>query len=122
MVASSDSHLLLLLCRSLAHAHGFQVVAKAADGDAALACPVGFDVAVVDLSISGLGVLGVIAHLRSRDPAPAIVVISHADAVYLRDALAAEGVADYLVVADDIQDLPERLIRATQLAIRAGDR
>jgi DNA-binding NarL/FixJ family response regulator len=116
MVASSDSHLRLLLCRSLAHDRRFRVVAQAADGDAALACPIAFDVAVVDLSIGGFGVLEVITHLRSRQPAPAIVVISHADVLYLRDALTAEGVADYLVVADDIQGLPERLFRAGQHA------
>lgn len=116
LVGSSDEHLRALLRRLLAHDGGFDVVDEASDGDAVVGCPQTFDLALVDMSIAGLGIIGVLAQLGRRTPAPTVVVITHYDAGYLRAALAAEGASDYVVVPEDLGDLGERLVRAAARA------
>jgi two-component system NarL family response regulator len=109
LVAESNPHLATVLCWVLAHDERFRVVAQARDGDAALACPADFDLALVDLSLFGLGGLGTIAHLRERQEAPTIVVLADTDAVYLRHAAEAEGATGYLVKPADLTDLADKL-------------
>ena len=110
LVASTDRHLRSVLCWSLEHDERCQVVVQASDGDAVVACRCAFDVAVVDVAISGLGIMGVIGRLRDRKPAPLVVVLAHTDAIYLRHALQAEGASGYLVMPDDLDHLGERLV------------
>lgn len=112
LVASSDDHLRDLLSWSLTHDGRFRVVAGPKDTDAVLSCPVYFEVAIIDLSTRGLGILGTLEQLIRRQPAPGVVVVTHIDARYLRDALAAEGVSGYLVIPDQLAGLPEAILRA----------
>jgi two-component system OmpR family response regulator len=109
LVVESDAHLATVLCWILSHDERFRVVAQARDGQAAVACPADFDVALVDLRISGLGGLGTIARLHERRPCRAIVVLADTDAVYLRHAAAAEGADGYLVKPSDLEKLGDRL-------------
>jgi two-component system invasion response regulator UvrY len=109
LVAESNPHLRSLLGWVLTHDERFRVVAQVGDGDGAATCKEEFDVALVDLSISGLGGLGTIARLRQRRPAPAIVVLADTDAIYLRHAAAAEGAACYLVKPADLHSLADHL-------------
>jgi DNA-binding NarL/FixJ family response regulator len=119
LVAESNPHVRAVLSWALTHDPRFVVVATVADGDAAVECQRDFEVALVDLSIHGRGGLGTVANLRRRSPAPAVVVLSRVDAVYLRHAAAAEGAADFVVISDGIDHLGDRLVvaaRGTSLA------
>ncbi len=112
LVAESNPHLRSVLSWSLAQDARFQVVAEVSDGDEAASCTADFDVALLDLSISGLGGPGTLARLQQRRPAPAVVLISGTDAVYLRHAAAAEGAADFLVRPLEPPVLADRLVTA----------
>jgi two-component system, NarL family, invasion response regulator UvrY len=109
LVAESRPHLLASLCRKLTKDKRFCVVAQAHTGDEAVASKVDFDVALVDLTISGLGSLGTVARLHQHHPDARIVVIADSDVVYLRNAATAEGASGYLVPADTA-DMGDRLV------------
>jgi two-component system response regulator TctD len=109
MIAESNPHLAAVLGWVLSHDDRFKVVAKVHDGDAVLACSVGFDLALVDLGIFGLGGLGTIAHLHARQPPPVIAVLADTDAIYLRHAAKAEGADAYFVKPAHLSDLDDRL-------------
>lgn len=113
VVASSDANLLHVLAWTLAHDSRLDVVSQARDGDAVLSAPK-CDLVVVDVAIGGLGILGVLDGLRRRYPAPAVVVLAHTGPVYLRHAMAAEGAADYVVIPDDLEELPARLVSSAR--------
>jgi len=117
LVGSTDTHLRKLLGSSVGHDRRFEMVAQATDGEAVVACPAVFDAAVVDVSIAGLGILGVMSHLRSSPKHPVLVVVSRTDAIYLRHACLAEGAADYLVLPGDLEQLPDRIVRAVQSSV-----
>ena len=120
LVASSDKHVRSVVAWTLAHDRRFEIVAAMKTGDEVVAFEGPTDVAVLDLAVAGLGILGVIRRLLRRQPAPAIVVIGHANAVYLRHAMAGEGAADYLVIPDDAHELTERVLKAANTANSAG--
>jgi two-component system, OmpR family, response regulator len=109
LVAESDPHLSAVLAWVLSHDERFAVVAQVRDGDAVLACQAGFDLALIDLGIFGLGGLGTIARLHSRQPAPLIAVLADVDAIYLRHAVEAEGADAYFVKPAHLADLDDRL-------------
>jgi DNA-binding NarL/FixJ family response regulator len=109
LVAESDARLRSVLCSVLDHDQRFQVVGQASTGDEAVACAAPFDLALVDLRISGLGGMGTIGRLCRRDPLPAVVVLSETGAIYLRHAAAEEGAVGYLIRPDDLQQLGDRL-------------
>lgn len=117
LVASTDTSLRKLICSSLVRNRRFAVVAQATDGDAAVACPIEFDAAILDVSIAGLGVLGVMSGLRALSSHPVIVVVSRSGAIYLRHACLAEGADEYLVVPDDLDSLPERIVQTVHEAV-----
>ncbi len=119
VIGSNDAQLRSLLGRSLSDDGRFRVVADGADGEAVVAAPLRFDVAVLDLSLRGLGILGVISDLRRRHPSPPVVVVSEHDAVYLRHAVEAEGAADYLLIPENLDETAERIVRAYE-ASRSG--
>jgi DNA-binding NarL/FixJ family response regulator len=112
LVAESDPHVRALLSWALTHDPRFTVVATVADGDSAVACQQPYDVALVDLAIHGLGGMGTIAGLHRCTPTPAVVVLSHVDAVYLRHAAAAEGASDFVVISDGLEHIGDRLEKA----------
>ena len=112
MIASGSRPLRELLRWSLNHDDRFDVVGEASDGDAVVAGQDAYELALVDLTIPGLGVLGVLGKLRQHRPARYVVVMAHTDAIYLRNAVAVEGGADFLVMPDDLEELPERLFKA----------
>jgi DNA-binding response OmpR family regulator len=118
IVASGSRPLRELLSRSLAHDERFSVIPEASDGDAVVGCLDSYDLALVDLTLPGLGILGVLSRLRCH-PAHPVVVMAHTDAVYLRNAVAAEGGADYVVIPDDLEELADRLIRAAPSTLPA---
>jgi DNA-binding response OmpR family regulator len=109
LVAEINPHLSSVLCWVLSHDERFVVVAQVRDGDAAVACEAEFDLAVIDLAISGLGGLGIIARLHGRQRAPVIAVLADTDAVYLRHAAEAEGADAYFVKPAHLADLDHRL-------------
>lgn len=117
LVASTDTRARKLLCSTLTRDRRFEVVAQVADGGAVITCPTAFDVAIVDVAISGLGVLGVMSALHASTQRPVLIVVSRTDAIYLRHACLAEGASDYLVLPDDLNELPTRIIRAVQKGI-----
>jgi DNA-binding NarL/FixJ family response regulator len=94
----------------LGHDDRFEVVGQATDGDAVVARLHDFDIALIDPAIHGFGIIGVVERLRHRDPPPATLVVGHTDALHRCQALAAEGVADYLVIPGDLDGLPDRLV------------
>ena len=112
LLASSNADLSNILWRTLTHDGRFEVVERATDGDAVVTFTGSYDVAVVDLAISGLGVLGVLERLKEGLAPPTVVVLSTADAIYLRHAAEAEGVADFVVVPAELNQLAERLLQA----------
>lgn len=114
VVASSDRHLRGLFSWWLSQDRRFEVVAILPDGDAVIEVTFPFDLAVVDLAIHGLGILELTRELKTRAPAPAVVVVTHHDVPYLRNALAAEGASDYLIVSEDPDRLADRLVSATR--------
>jgi CheY-like chemotaxis protein len=118
LVAESNPHLAAVLAWVLSHDGRFEVVAQVGDGDAAAVCQTGFDLALVDLAIFGLGGLGTIAHLHGRRPAPIIAVLADTDAIYLRHAAKAEGADAYFVKPAHLPDLGDRLaaLFATKVA------
>jgi len=109
LVAESKPDLLTALCRKLTRDKRFRVVAKARSGDEAVASEAEFDMALVDLTISGLGSLGTVARLRERNPDARIVVLADTDVLYLRNAAAAEGASGYLV-REAPEDMGDRLV------------
>jgi DNA-binding response OmpR family regulator len=114
LVASTDVSVRKLLSSSLSRDRRFTIVAQAGDGDAVVTSTTDFDIAVVDVSISGLGILGVMSNLRRSASQPIVIVVSRTDAIYLRHACLAEGATDYLVIPDDLPGLPERVARASE--------
>lgn len=122
VVASSDSRLSDVLCWTLVHDQRFDVVGRAGDSEEAAAFRVPHDLAVIDLSIRGAGVLHVVRRLHDREPARPIAVVAATGAVYLRHALAAEGAAGLLVVPDDLDRLEDRLVEIARPALIAAGR
>lgn len=116
IVASTDQRLRKLVCSTLSRDRRLEIVAQVGDGGAVLTYAEDFDVAVVDVSISGLGILGVMSGLSRRSARPVVVVVSRTDAIYLRHACLAEGASEYLVVPDDLAQLPDRVARAVTRA------
>ena len=116
LVASTDTRVRKLLYSTLSRDKRFEVVAQVADGGAVITSAEAFDAAVVDVAISGLGVLGVMSGLHGAMRPPAVIVVSRSDAIYLRHACLAEGAADYLVLPDALVDLPDHVARAVQSA------
>lgn len=108
VVASPDPHMRALLGRVLGDTQRFRVVDQADDGRAVLGRD-DFDVALADLSISNPGFLELNRQLRSRRPRPVVVAVSHYGPVYVRHALAAEGIADFLVIPEDVPELADRI-------------
>lgn len=108
VVASPDLHMRALLSRALGDTQRFRVVGQAEDGWAVLR-HVDFDIAVADVAISAPGFLELNRELRSRRPAATVVAVSHHAPLYLRHALAAEGVADFLVIPEDVPELADRI-------------
>jgi two-component system invasion response regulator UvrY len=108
LVAESSPYLLAALCRKLTRDKRFRVVAQAHTGDEAVASSADFDVALIDLTISGLGSLGTVARLHELHPEAQIVVVADCDVVYLRNAALAEGAFGYLVGGDE-DDMGDRL-------------
>lgn len=114
LVAESDSRLRSVLCWLLDDDQRFCVVGQASTEDQALACESPFDVALLDLRLSGLGGLNVIGRLRQHDPVPLVVILADTGAVYLRHAAAQEGAIAYLVRPDDLEHLGDRLAELFQ--------
>jgi DNA-binding NarL/FixJ family response regulator len=110
IIASPDRRLLSLLSSTLSKDRCCELVDAVDDGEG-IAGRSDFDVALVDLAISVPGFLELNSRLRAWNPAPQVVAVSNAGPVYLRHAVAAEGVADYIVISDDLADLPERIRR-----------
>jgi DNA-binding response OmpR family regulator len=110
LVAETDRHLQSVLCWTLDHDERFSVVARVSSGDQAVACCEPFDLALVALTISGLGGMGTIARLHRRTPVPVVVVLAPVDPIYLRHAAADEGAVGFLVAPRDLDNLPERLV------------
>lgn len=119
LVASSDISVRKLICSALVRDRRFEVVAQATDGDSVVGCPIEFDAAIVDVSIPGLGILGVMSGLHDALTRPVVVVVSRSDAVYLRHACLAEGANDYLVLPDDLYKLPDRVVGAVRASANA---
>lgn len=111
VVASTDPNLRKTICLAFVRDRRFEVVAQAEDGDALIACPIEFDAAIVDVSISGLGVLGVMSSLHTLSSRLVMVVVSRTDAIYLRHACLAEGADEYMILPDDLDRLPEGVAR-----------
>ena len=114
VLASNNASLRGLLRSTLLQDRRFIVVAEAKDGDEVLAQPMSCDLTVLDLTISGLGVFGVMSQLHFLHPERPVVVVASTGAPYLRHAALQEGAADYLVVPDELDDLPRRLFATTQ--------
>lgn len=121
LVGSTDTRVRKLVCSTLSRDKRFEVVAQVADGGSVITSAEAFDAAVVDVAISGLGILGVMSGLHGpmRSPAvpmpsPAVIVVSRTDAIYLRHACLAEGAADYLVLPDALFELPDHVAQAVQ--------
>jgi two-component system response regulator NreC len=91
-----------------------RVIAEASDGEQALAhiADRGPDVAVIDLTMPGLGGLAVARRLANTPEATSIVVLTrHDDEAYVRELLAA-GVAGYVLK----QSSSDELLRAIRAA------
>ena len=111
-MASSDDRLRSLLAWTLVQDDRFEVVGEATDGDGVLACPAPFRVALVDLTIGGLGILGVLRRLLRRPEDLAVVVVGHEKSGYVRDALRLEGAADYVLLPECVEELSDRVLAA----------
>jgi DNA-binding NarL/FixJ family response regulator len=109
LVVESDARLRALLCSVLDHDQRFDVVGQASSEEEAVTSAARFDVALVDLRLSGLGGMGTLGRLTLRDPVPAVVVLAETGAIYLRHAAAEEGAVGYLVRPDDLKHLGDRL-------------
>ena len=120
MVASADRRARKLLSWSLTHDGRFNVVGEASDGDMLVAQTEPYELALVDLTIPGLGILGVIDRLRRHSPSQTVVVMGYTDARYVRKAITAEGAADYLLLPDDLDKLTDRLLNAFNLSMPAA--
>lgn len=116
LVASTDTRVRKLLYSTLSRDKRFEVVAQVADGGSVITSAEPFDIAVVDVAIAGLGILGVMSGLHGPTRSPVVIVVSHTDAIYLRHACLAEGAADYLVLPDALVELPDHVERAVQAA------
>jgi DNA-binding response OmpR family regulator len=120
LVAESDPHLGTLLCWIFNQDNRFVLAGHVVTGDQAVACDAPFDLALVDLRISGLGGLGTIARLHHRVPVPAVVVLADNDPIYLRHAAADEGAIGFLVIPDDLDHLTNRIVELVQTASMAN--
>lgn len=120
LVAESDPHLGTLLCWIFRQDKRFAVAGHVSTGDQAVACDAPFDLALVDLRISGLGGLGTIARLHHRVPVPAVVVLADTDPVYLRHAAAAEGAIGFLVIPNDLDHLTNRIVALVKTGATAN--
>jgi DNA-binding NarL/FixJ family response regulator len=118
LVAESDMAQRSVLCWLLDDDERFCVVGQASTEDQAVACEAAFDLALVDLRLSGLGGLNVVGRLLQRDPIPVVVILADTGAVYLRHAAAQEGAVGYLVRRDDLGHLGDRLAAVFQSARR----
>ena len=114
LVASTDTRVRKLLCSTLSRDKRFEVVAQVADGGSVITSTEDFDAAVVDVAISGLGILGVMSGLHGPMRSPVVIVVSRTDAIYLRHACLAEGAADYLMLPDALFELPDHVAQAVQ--------
>jgi DNA-binding NarL/FixJ family response regulator len=113
LVAVSDMHLRSLLCWVLREDQRFQVTAAVGNASELAASQAPFDVALVELNLSGSVGLAPIADLRQRVPTPVVVVIADTGPVYLRHAAAAEGASGFLVRSEELENLADRLYELT---------
>jgi CheY-like chemotaxis protein len=112
LVVEANPHVRTLLRRALDRDGRFTPVDEVGDVRAALSCPPGFRVALLDLDLAGLDGRGVIAALHDRQPSPAVVVLSSTDVPYLRYAATVEGADDFLVRPVDLPRLGDRIEEA----------
>jgi len=109
LVASSDDKLRSLLATSIEATDTIRLVGQVTDGASVLSYVGVLDAVVIDIALGGLGVIAVMEHLLSRTPPPVIVVVSRADAPYLRDAMVAAGASDFLIIPSQIDVLAQRV-------------
>lgn len=105
-------------------AEGFEILGEAADGEQAvrLAAELSPDVVLMDVSMPVLDGVEATRQIRSREPAPQIVMLTmHADADVVRRALKA-GAVGYLTKDCDIGEVVEavRLAAAGDGAVSPG--
>ena len=120
-IVVADDHALVRegIRRVLDEEPGFEVVAEAAEGEAALArvAELQPDVVVLDISMPGLSGLEVARRLRERHPdVRALVLSMHDDTEYVLRAVRA-GAAGYLLT----DDAGPQLLRQAVRAVHAGD-
>ncbi len=109
LIAEGNAHLGSVM-RFLLESDGrFRVVLMAQDGDSAVAYQQPVDLALVDLSVAGLGAMATIARLRAHRPPPSVIAVSSVDVPYLRHAARQEGAVDFVVKSGDLDRLPDRL-------------
>jgi DNA-binding NarL/FixJ family response regulator len=119
LVVEANPHVRMLLRRALDQDGRFGPVEEAGDPGAALACPAGVGVVLINIDLAGLGSQGLIAALHKRDPSPAVVVLSLTGVPYLRYAAVVEGADDFLVRPEDLPWLADRIAQAaTRRALR----
>jgi DNA-binding NarL/FixJ family response regulator len=116
LVVEGDRHLRSLLRWVLDDDGRFRVVGEAADARTAVSWTRPFDLALVDLQLSGLDGSGVISSLHERTPAPVVVVLSVSGVPYLRYAARAQGADGFVVRPDDLDDIGDRLRDLARLA------
>lgn len=109
LVVEGDRHLRSVLRWVLGEDGRFAVVGEAGDPHHAVSWPEPYDVALVEIGLSGIDGTGLIGELHGRAPAPLVVVLSPSGVPYLRHAAAAEGADGFLVRPADIDALGERL-------------
>jgi DNA-binding NarL/FixJ family response regulator len=109
LIGVADERLRSTLCRIVGRDRRFVVVAAVGTGEEAVAEGEPFDLALIDLAISGLGGGATMAGLSARTASPSVVILAGTGAVYLRHAAAAEGAAGFLVYPDDLDRLAERI-------------
>jgi DNA-binding NarL/FixJ family response regulator len=106
--------------RALLEKNGLEVVAEAGTGEEALALAARLHppVVLMDLEMPGTGGLAAIHRLSRLSPASKVLILSaHDDEEYVLEAMAAAGVAGYLVKAD----APDELLGALH-AVNSGKR
>lgn len=118
LLVGSDERVRSLLRWVLGEDGGFAVVGETADEHDAVGWPEPYDVALIEIGLSGLEGTGLLAALHRREPPPAVVVLSPSGAPYLRDAAAAQGAEGFLVGSEDAGCLADGL----RAAIGAGGR
>jgi DNA-binding NarL/FixJ family response regulator len=109
LVADDDA----VLCKTIAAlvADSFNVVATAADADAAIALAEEHvpDIALVDLQMPGGGGLRATREIAARVPGTAVVILSGDDEHSAVLELLAAGAVSYLRKGGDVRELVERL-------------